>query len=65
MPQAVMKNTILLEKWPAGEALGEFAPGRTKHRVEHETRVARRPTAATDRERFEIRPLIVEAKRQL
>jgi hypothetical protein len=52
------------DRVPVAEFLRQVAPRRArshqpKHRVEYAAMVARRPTAATDQERFEIRPLIV------
>ena len=52
------------DRIPVAELLRQVAPRRAgshqpKHRVEHAAMVARRATATTDQERFEIRPLIV------
>jgi hypothetical protein len=52
------------DRIPIAEFLRQIAPRRTgshepKHRVEHAAMIARRTAAATDQERFEIRPLIV------
>jgi hypothetical protein len=52
------------DRIPVAELLRQVAPRRAsshqpKDRVEHTTMVARRPTAAADQERLEIRPLIV------
>jgi len=52
------------DRIPIAEFLRHIAPRRTgshepKHRVEHAAMIARRTAAATDQERFEIRPLIV------
>ena len=52
------------DRIPVAEFLRQVAPRcagshQPKHRVEHAAMVARRPAAATDQERFEIRPLIV------
>ncbi len=52
------------DRIPVAELLRQVAPRRAgshqpKHRVEHAAMAARRATATTDQERFEIRPLIV------
>jgi hypothetical protein len=52
------------DRIPVAEFLRQVAPRcacphQPEHRVEHSTMIARRPAAATDQERFEIRPLIV------
>jgi hypothetical protein len=52
------------DRIPVAEFLRKVAPRcacshQPEHRVEHSTMIARRPAAATDQERFEIRPLIV------
>src|SRR5271163_5010321 len=53
---------------PVAEFLRQVAPRcagshQPKHRVEHAAMVTWRPAAATDQERFEIRPLIVISPR--
>jgi len=52
------------DRIPVAEFLRQIAPWRAgshqpKHRVENATVIARRTTATSDQERFEIRPLIV------
>jgi hypothetical protein len=52
------------DRVPVAELLRQIAPRRPgshqpKHRVEHAAMIARPTAAATDQERFKIRPLIV------